>query len=70
MLGLLVVGMVLGAAAGFAWVHGGGSYLAALALYSLVATSFILGAALLAHALSERRARRLAAEAETLQAAE
>jgi hypothetical protein len=62
--------MMIGAVAGLAWVLGGGSYLAALALYSLVATSFILGTALLAHALSERRSRRLAAEDETLHAAE
>lgn len=53
--GLLVVGMGLGAVAALVWIAGGGSLLAALALYSLVGSLGVLAAALLAFHLSERR---------------
>lgn len=54
-LGLLVVGMGLGGAAALALILSGGSYLAALALYSLVSTVFVLGAALLSFVILERK---------------
>jgi hypothetical protein len=50
--------MALGAAAAGMWLHAGGSLLAALALYSLVATFFILASAVLAFLIGDRRADR------------
>jgi hypothetical protein len=50
--------MGLGAAAAGALILAGGSYLAALALYSLVSTVFVLGAALLSFTILERKTAR------------
>lgn len=55
-LGLLVVGMAVGAAAAGVMILSGGSYLSALAIYSLVSTTVVLGVALVWFALSERKA--------------
>jgi hypothetical protein len=55
LLGLLLAGMALGAVAAGTWGLAGGSLLIALALYSLVATLFVLGAAVLTFLLSLRR---------------
>lgn len=55
-LGLLIGGMGLGAVAAGVWIASGGSLLIGLALYSLVATAFVLATAMISFLLSERRA--------------
>jgi hypothetical protein len=66
-LGLLLLGMLIGASAAAAWVFAGGSLLLALVLYGLVGTMVVLGTAVLSFLLSERKT---AAAAERLHAAE
>jgi hypothetical protein len=68
-LGLVVAGAGLGAAAGVAWFMSGGSILVAIALYSAVATAFVLGAAMTAFLVSARRESDVSPE-ETLHPAE
>jgi hypothetical protein len=66
-LGLLLFGMMFGAAAAGAWVIAGGSLLIAVVIYGLAGTMFMFGAALLSFLLAERR---VAAAAKPLPAAE
>lgn len=56
-LGLLGAGMGLGALAAGTWIMYGGSVVAAVAIYSLVATCFVLGAAILSFLMSRRKAK-------------
>jgi hypothetical protein len=69
-LGLLLAGMALGAATAAIWLLAGGSMLLAVALYGLVATTFIIGAALVTFWLSERKSEASSATAEALRPAE
>lgn len=62
--------MVLGSAAAGLWLVSGGSFLMAIAIYSLVATAFTLGAALLSFWLAERKPHEACATTETLRPAE
>jgi hypothetical protein len=66
-LGLLLLGMMFGAAAASAWVIAGGSLMLAVLIYGLVGTMFVLGTAILSFLLAERRA---AAATKPLPAAE
>ena len=52
-LGLVMAGMGLGAVAAGVWIVTGGSLLIAFAIYSLVATAFVLGAAIVSFLFSE-----------------
>ncbi|GEM_PF-5733968 len=52
-LGLLFFGMLLGGASAGYWIIAGGSALAAIGIYSLVATAFVLGTSAMAFLLSE-----------------
>lgn len=54
-LGFLIGGMVLGLASASWWIVAGGSILAAVGIYSLVGTLFVLGASVLAVTLSGLR---------------
>lgn len=69
-LGLLIAGMAFGAVAAALWLLAGGSLPVALALYSLVGTSAVLGAAMLSFLLSSDRATKAPAPGETLHPAE
>ena len=69
-LGLLVVGMTIGAAAAGAWVYSGGSLLLAVVIYSLVATSVVLGLAILSFLVSDRKPDETCGSVEPLQPAE
>lgn len=69
-LGFLMAGMGLGAVAAGVWLVSGGSLLVALALYSLVAVTFILCAACAAFFLSEWKMSRPEASVEALHPAE
>lgn len=66
-LGVLLLGMVMGLVASGAWVLAGGSILFAVAIYGVVGTVVVLGAALLTFVLADRKA---AAAAQPLPAAE
>jgi 4-hydroxybenzoate polyprenyltransferase len=55
-LGLLFLGMLIGAAASGAWLLAGGSLLFAVVIYGLVGTMVVLGFALLSSFVAERRA--------------
>ncbi len=54
-LGPLLVGMALALIAAGIWIGTGGSILSAVAVYSAVGTTFVLGSAVLSHAFAERR---------------
>ncbi len=69
-LGLLFVGMTIGAGVAGAWLVSGGSILVALLLYSTVATAVVLGISLLSYALSHRTPQDGCAPVEPLQPAE
>jgi hypothetical protein len=69
-LGLLFVAMAIGAAAAGAWLYAGGSVLLAVAIYSIVATFFVLVMALLSFLIVGRRTDRVCWQAESLHAAE
>jgi hypothetical protein len=66
-LGLLFLGIVIGAAASGAWLMAGGSVLLAILIYAFVGTAVVLGLALLSF---WRKERRTAAAATPLPAAE
>jgi hypothetical protein len=66
-LGLLLLGTAIGAAAAGVWLLAGGSFLLGIAIYGLVGTLVVLGVALLSFFLGERKA---VAAARPLQAAE
>lgn len=67
-LGVLLAGMGFGAVAAGWWLMSGGSVLVALALYALVGTVFVLGAAVLSFCLPEKKPAD--ARADALQPAE
>jgi hypothetical protein len=69
-LGLLVVAMAIGAASAGVWLYTGGSLLAALAIYALVATFLLLGCAVVAFLIADRRTDGVCRAGESLQAAE
>jgi hypothetical protein len=62
--------MAVGAAAAGAWLYAGGSVLLAVAIYSLVATFFVLGTSLLSFLIADRRGDRVCRQAESLHPAE
>jgi hypothetical protein len=66
-LGLLLLGILIGATAAGLWFAAGGSLVLAVVIYALVGTMVVLGTALLSFALSERKT---AATAKQLPAAE
>lgn len=69
-LGLLFIGMTVGAGVAGAWLVSGGSILVALLLYSVVATAVVLGISLLSFALSDRTQPDGCARVEPMQPAE
>ena len=70
MVGVLLLGMTAGAIVAGGWLAGGGSILAAIALYACVGTLAILGTSILSFAVSELRRGRVTATAAGLHAAE
>jgi hypothetical protein len=66
-LGLLLLGTAIGAAAAGVWLLAGGSFLLAIVIYGLVGTLVVLGLALLSFFLGEQKS---AAAARPLPAAE
>lgn len=69
-LGLLAAGMGVGALAAGVWIASGGSVLIGFVIYSLVATMFILGKAVVSHIVSEWREACETGKAEALYPAE
>jgi hypothetical protein len=66
-LGLLLLGMIFGAATAGLWLAAGGSLLIAIVLYGLGGASLVLGIAIVSLFLADRRSTHCAA---TLPAAE
>jgi hypothetical protein len=69
-LGLLLAGLGLGAVTAAVWLMMGGTLLVAAALYSLVATAFILGVSFLMFHISSRKPSETCDPTETLRPAE